>query len=120
MISAQTPLKPQLEALTSVYPTGGTVFTYPLMESMRELSQTRSQGKVLIMITDGCVNNVEDIASSAKIVSSGENGGVQCIGIGVGNTSVKQIFANAVELNSSATNLASVLFDRTQKILDVA
>ena len=79
-----------------VLPDGGTPMAEAIWYSAFALSKTREDRKMLIVITDGDPNNKEATKKSIELC---ERSGVEVVGIGVGTSSVRDLFDKSIVIN---------------------
>jgi cobaltochelatase CobT len=85
---------------------GGTPMGMAMIWAASQLAPRRETRKMLIVITDGEPDNVEQVR---KLVGMYEKAGVEVIGVGIGCDSVEDLYPVSVVIDS-VEELAGALF----------
>jgi len=96
-----------------VLPDGGTPMAEGIWYAAFELSKRREDRKMLIVITDGSPNS---FLATEKAIALCEASEVEVIGIGVGTTSVRNLFSKSIVI-SDFNDLQKTLFQLMEKSL---
>src|SRR5690606_39240353 len=88
------------------YPMGTTPMAEGIWYAGYELSKTREQRKLLMVITDG---DADDRSSCLEVIASCQAGGIECLGIGIGHTPVATLFPRSVSIER-VEDLRNTLF----------
>lgn len=103
---------PCLDALASVSANGGTPLGAALKISGVELVQFNAQRRILVVITDGLPDRVDETKAQLKALEAAD---VEVIGIGIG-VSLKHLFADFVSVRQVG-ELTDVLYHLMERKL---
>ena len=94
-------------------PTGGTPMAEAIWYAAFELSKTREDRKMLIVLTDGEPDNKD---SAEAVIELCENSGIEVIGIGIETNAPSRLFSKSICIDDVA-DLQSTLFKLMEKSL---
>lgn len=97
-------------------PGGSTPMAEGIWYGAYELSKTREQRKLLIVITDGEPDNQPAVLSVANLCQKSD---IEIIGIGIRNSSVQRLFDKSIVINN-VNDLKSTLFRLMENSLAIA
>lgn len=87
-------------------PLGTTPMAEGIWYAAFELSKVREPRKLLLVITDG---DPDDCGACLEVIARCEAGGIKCLGIGIGHTSVARLFTRTVSIER-VEDLRNTLF----------